>query len=242
MESDYAAVYADLYRTHWWWRSREALVIREIRGRVPSGGWRHALDVGCGDGLFLPALSRFASTVEGLEVDGSLVSEKAAARHVIHIGALDGDFAPSRTFDFISMLDVLEHMERPLPALRRAREIMSPGGVLLVTVPAFQALWTRHDDINQHCTRYTRAGLTALVGKAGFETVKSRYFFHWLTLPKWILGRLERRFGTRVDQARLPNAALNALLYTVTRAEQAVSGPFGGFPGSSLLLVAAPRS
>jgi len=242
MDSDYSFRYAELYRSHWWWRSRESLVIRKIAQLAPQNGWERALDVGCGDGLFLPQLSRFAETVEGLEMDESLVSKDAAERHTIHIGTLEEGFEPSDPYDFICMLDVLEHIENPLPALLRSREIIASGGVLLITVPAFQALWTSHDVLNHHYVRYRRRELAQLVEKAGFEAVESRYFFHWLALPKWVIGRTERVLGARLHHSRIPSRPLNALLGAVSLVEQSLFKPLPGFPGSSVLLVALARA
>jgi 2-polyprenyl-3-methyl-5-hydroxy-6-metoxy-1,4-benzoquinol methylase len=239
MDPDYASRYAELYRSHWWWRSRESIVLREIGKRVPRAGWQRGLDVGCGDGLFLQQLSLFARTVEGLEVAGSLVSDEAAKRHTIHIGALDELFEPSGSYDFTSMLDVLEHIAEPLPALQRLREIIAPGGILLITVPAFQTLWTSHDDINCHHVRYTRRALARLVEEAGFSAIESRYFFHWLVAPKWVVGRAERVLGRRLHQAQTPPRIVNGLLYWISRLEQAVVSPlFRWLPGSSILLMA----
>jgi SAM-dependent methyltransferase len=241
MDSGYSSRYADLYRGHWWWRSREHLVVTRIAERAPVDGWERALDVGCGDALFLGKLARFANTVEGLEIDESLVSKGAAERHTIHFGALAETFEPATPYDFVSMLDVLEHIEEPLPALKRAREVLSPGGVLLITVPAFQALWTSHDALNHHFVQYTRRGLARLVEEAGFDVVESRYFFHWLALPKWLLGRIERAFGIPLHRAEIPRRAFNVLLHAVSRIEQAAFKPLGWFPGSSVLLVALAR-
>ena len=136
------------------------------------------------------------------------------------------------------MLDVLEHIEEPLPALKRAREVMSPGGVLLITVPAFQALWTSHDDLNHHFVRYTRRDLARLVEEAGFAVAESRYFFHWMVGPKWVVGRAERVMGNRLHQAETPPHIVNGFLYGFSRFEQVALSPFRWLPGSSALLVA----
>lgn len=242
MDADYSSRYAMLYHSHWWWRAREALVTSKIAKLVPAEGWGRALDVGCGDGLFLPQLSLFAETTEGLEVEDRIVSEDAAKLHTIHIGALDERFEPDAPYEFICMLDVLEHIEEPLPALRRCKEIISPHGILLLTVPAFQALWTSHDEINHHYVRYTRRDLTRLVEEAGFDAIESRYFFHWLVPPKWVVGRLERALGARLRQPGIPSRSVNSLLYGFSRMEQGLFRPLGGIPGSSILLVALART
>jgi SAM-dependent methyltransferase len=241
MDADYASGYAELYRSHWWWRAREALVTQKIAQLVPAEGWRRALDIGCGDGLFLPQLSRFAETVEGLEVEGRLVSEDAARRYSIHIGALDERFAPAAPYEFISMLDVLEHIAQPLPALRRCREIMAPQGILVLTVPAFRALWTSHDELNRHYARYTRRELIRLVNEAGFDAIESRYFFHWLVLPKWVVRQAERVLGPHVHHPGIPPHFVNRVLHAFSRIERRIFKPLGWMPGTSIFLAATPQ-
>ena len=63
------------------------------------------------------------------------------------------------SFDLAVSLDVIEHLEDDLGALRELRRVVAPGGALLVTVPAYQWLWSGHDEINHHHRRYTRRSL-----------------------------------------------------------------------------------
>ena len=65
------------------------------------------------------------------------------------------------TFDLITCLDVIEHVPDDVAALAELRRVCRPGGWLLVTVPAYQALWSRHDEANHHYRRYSRAALRA---------------------------------------------------------------------------------
>ena len=238
MDPEYGSRYSELYRSHWWWRAREVLITRTIRRIVPATGWQRILDVGCGDGLFLPQLSQFAETVEGLEVEESLVSRDSMRRYTIHVGELDERFRPSAPYDLISMMDVLEHIPDSRTALDSCREMLTPNGVLLLTVPALQCLWTSHDDVNQHQLRYTLGGLRSLVEEAGFAVAESRYFFHWLVGPKWVVGKAERVMGNRLHQAETPPRILNGFLYGFSRFEQVALSPFRWLPGSSALLVA----
>lgn len=61
-----------------------------------------------------------------------------------------------KDYSLILMLDVLEHLEDPVGALQHAVDLLTPEGTLLITVPAFMALWTNHDVLNHHLTRYTK--------------------------------------------------------------------------------------
>src|SRR5687768_17025438 len=149
MDPEYARKYRELYQRHWWWRAREGAILRELRQRQPPGGWRRILDVGCGDGLLFDQLSQFGS-VEGIEPDLGLLDPKGRWRGSIHAIPFDQDFRPAHRYDVILMLDVVEHLAEPTRALAHARSLLEPGGVIIITVPAFQWLWTQHDDYNQH--------------------------------------------------------------------------------------------
>jgi SAM-dependent methyltransferase len=237
METDYAAAYAELYRGHWWWRAREHLLIETLKSLVPVEGWNRVLDVGCGDGLFLQVLSQFGAHVEGLELDPSVVSEAAASEHTIHIQPLDESFRPQHSYDLICLLDVLEHLEDPAAALRRCHELLTPFGNLLVTVPAFRSLWTSHDKINHHYTRYRSRTLSLLVERAEFRILDSRYFFHWL-FPVKLAIRAVEMIRRRPASPHIPPAILNRVLYAISRSEQFVTGELRLRFGSSLLLAA----
>lgn len=236
MDSDYAARYSQLYNHHWWWRARELLLVRTLREAAPSDGFGHILDVGCGDGLFFDRLRDFGEP-EGLEADASLITEAGRRRGTIHVGTLDAGFEPAHRFGLITLLDVLEHLDEPRAALTRARELLAPGGLLLLTVPAFRWLWTAHDDFNHHRTRYTRPRLRRLVEEADLVEVKSHYFFHWLVAAKLAMRAKEALLGTS-GPAAVPAAAVNRALLTLCLLEQRLLG-VGTLPGSSLLYLAA---
>jgi len=239
MQADYAQAYRELYYHHWWWRSREDRIVEALRGCGLSGRHSTILDVGCGDGLFFDRLSEFG-VVEGVEPDTSLLRAESPHRPSIHTVRFDADFRPYRTYDVILMLDVLEHLEDPKGALRHALSLLAPGGKLVATLPAFNALWTSHDVINQHVTRYDRTTFGALATAAGLRIDTARYFFHWVAPVKLAAHVVERvTSGTR-DVPRLPRVpppAINQFLYRMSRLEQRllrhVSLPFG----SSLLVV-----
>ena len=237
MDTTYAREYRDLYKRHWWWRAREQFVLDELRRRQPAGRWGHILDVGCGGGVFFPALS-ILGDVEGVEPDAALVdsSDPYAAR--VHVRPFDATFRPGHAYGLIVMLDVLEHMAEPGAALAHAFTLLEAGGTLLVTVPAFMLLWTQHDVLNRHFTRYTRPRIERLARAAGFDVLECRYFYHWLVPAKLVTRLLEllRRPAPRAP--RVPVRWLNSLLYLLSRAEQRLSRLLSPPFGSSLLLVA----
>jgi SAM-dependent methyltransferase len=237
----YAQRYRELYEKHWWWRAREDLILSTLRALRPQGGWGAILDVGCGDGLFFEKLSRLGE-VQGIEMDATGLAPQGRWADRIRVGPFDEDFQPGKRYGLVLMLDVLEHFPDPLRRLRRAIQLLAPAATLLITVPAFRALWTSHDVLNRHYTRYTRKRLTALVLEAGGEVRMARYFFHWMYPLKLAAHVKEALFPVAPELPRVPPGWLNAALYRISRFEQRTLGPVRLPFGNSLLVVAGARS
>jgi 2-polyprenyl-3-methyl-5-hydroxy-6-metoxy-1,4-benzoquinol methylase len=235
----YGKAYAELYRTHWWWRAREIVVLREIRralGVLARAAKPRILDVGCGDGLFFDRLLEF-SDVEGIESEAALLAPGNPHRSRIHIGRLDESFQPSSPYDVVLMLDVLEHIQQPVPVLRRALQLLAPGGKAIITVPAFQSLWTTHDDLNHHFVRYTKKTFRAIAEPAGMRITRERYLFQWTFLPKFAAHSVEAVVKPKPSVPKTPPRTLNGILAALSVSEavlfENIPAPFG----SSLLVV-----
>lgn len=237
MDERYARAYRDLYERHWWWRARRRLILGELARIASDRRPRRILDVGSGDALFFDDLSAFGD-VEGVEPDATLISPDNPHRARIYVQPFDSGFRPPHRYDLMLMLDVLEHLTTPQEALAHAFDLVEPGGTLLITVPAFRALWTRHDDINHHVTRYTRSTLAPIVTAAGFRVARMRYFFHWLCPAKVAVRVAEALHLSEGKPARVPTRWLNGTLYVASRAEQIVLGSLSVPFGSSLLVIA----
>ena len=233
MDAEYAAAYPDFYRRHWWWRVRECILLDKIRSLVGPARSR-ILDVGCGAGLFFDALQEFG-TVEGIESDPRAVESSGPWRHRIVQGELDASFKPAHPYDLILMLDVLEHAPNPRQLVRTAVQLLAAHGQLLVTVPAFEWLWTTHDDVNHHMRRYTGNQIRRALTDAGLFVTETRYMFQSLVMLK-LAVRAGEALAVRSSRGhQIPHPRLNAVLRAWYRAEYAVAGwiPFG----SSLMAV-----
>jgi SAM-dependent methyltransferase len=238
MQNDYGVEYARLYNEHWWWRAREEILLGLLRRLdLPRGA--EVLDVGCGDGLFFPRLEGFGR-VRGIEVDEGLLTPGGPYRDRIFTRPLGDPLyqGPGWRFDLITALDVIEHIEDDRAAVASLAGMLRPGGVLLVTVPAFPLLWDRHDEINHHFRRYTAGGLRRVLDGHGLELVQVRYLFRALFLPK-LLVRLVNAGGSRkIAQHATPPRPVNALAGRLCVLEDRL---LKGFPipfGTSVLALA----
>jgi 2-polyprenyl-3-methyl-5-hydroxy-6-metoxy-1,4-benzoquinol methylase len=237
VDPEYGRHYRELYEKHWWWRSREEAILQVLRRQFGARRNLNILDIGCGDGVFFDRLTEFGD-VEGIEPAAALVDPAGPHRARITVAPFDEEFRPGKRYSLILMLDVLEHLDRPAQALRHAAALLEPGGLLLITVPAFRLLWTSHDVLNQHRERFTKGSFRGLARQAGVHVLEARYFFLWLFPVKLIARGREWLAPTKPKVPEPPPRWLNGFLQTFSRADNrvALAAPFP--VGSSLLVLA----
>ena len=236
MDPKYGKAYRGLFEKHWWWRSRTELIVDKIRQLRPAQGWKRILDVGCGDALFFDRLAEFGE-VEGVEPCADLVTPNNPHRDRIHVCPFDANFRPGKRYSLILMLDVLEHLQDPVASLKHALELLVPKGTVVITVPAFMTLWTNHDTLNHHFTRYTKRRFREVALQAGLRIQEERYLYHWTCPVKLGLRMVESIFPPKSEAPTVPAGWANEALFWFSRFEQktlsALPVPFG----SSLMIV-----
>lgn len=197
---------------------------------------REILDVGCGDGLFFPALSQFG-TVNGVESDSDIVDPAGEFSESIHVGLFDS-YQPHKQFHWITMLDVIEHIPDATTALQLAGDLLADDGKILITVPAFNMLWTKHDDFNHHQTRYTKRLLKQQTAKAGLKIINMHYFYHWTFAAKLLVRLKEAIVKAPPVSAQVPATWVNKTCQALCQLEQRLITPLHLPFGSSLFAVA----
>lgn len=239
-----ATAYLDMARvqdTHWWYRARRRILASVIAGLHLKPGAK-ILEVGCGPGGNLAMLDSFGD-VCALEPYGP-AAEVARGRGtwLIKPGSLPAGIDFDEQFDLIAAFDVIEHIEQDVPALAALAQRLGPGGRFIMTVPAFQWLWSAHDVHNHHFRRYTRTQLAERLEAAGF-TVERISYFNSLLFPLIAAVRLLQNLLGMSGKAEemTPGPVTNKILETVFGLEAGWL-QHGNFPaGVSLLAVARPK-
>ncbi len=211
----------DVDEHHWWYRGRRLIIRAELdRLALPAGA--RVLDAGCGSGRTLQELADYGAEVHGIELEPDAAGVARARGHgEVRIGRLEELPYEDGWFELITCLDVVEHTPDDRVALRELRRVCRPDGWLLVTVPAYPALWSLHDEANHHYRRYTRQTLRAAASEAGWQ-VRRMTSFNSLLLAPAAAVRLAQRRRPRSEyrpEIALGPAWLNALLERPLRLE-----------------------
>jgi SAM-dependent methyltransferase len=182
----------DVDEHHWWYRGRRQIIHAELdRLALPEPA--RVLDAGCGSGRTLQELVRYGA-VEGIELNED-AAKMAGQRGdgEVKVGRLEDLPWAQDTFDLIVCLDVIEHTPDDGLTLRELRRVCKPGGWLLVTVPAYPALWSAHDEANHHYRRYTRRSLRRAALSSGWQVTRMTSFNSLLLAPAAAVRLAQRR-------------------------------------------------
>ena len=229
----YSIMY-EVEETHWWFAGRRRIIasfVEEICRKMKVERPR-ILDVGCGTGANLELLSRFGDA-EGVDVSHDALAF-CRARGLENVRHGEAERLPYRdgSFDLVTALDVVEHLDDDVAGLKEMRRVLRPGGRALLFVPAFMFLWGVQDDVSNHRRRYTLRGLRRTVRAAGFEVERATYANISFFAPI-LAGRiLMRATGLRpASENNINIGALNGLLGRVLGAESSLlrylNFPFG---------------
>jgi hypothetical protein len=205
---------------HWYYVAKG----RALRRFLGPGAYDETLDVGAGSGVFTRQLLDAGIARRGVCVDPSYPSERVEAYHGREIAFVHRVDRVSQRL--ILMMDVLEHVDDDVGLLRAYTETMPDDAQVLITVPAFQFLWSGHDVFLEHKRRYTLTGVEAVIRRAGLRPKKCRYFFS-LLFPLVAAMRLVDRLRLETGQVTAKSALsthpprLNALLVRIHDVERA---------------------
>ena len=220
-----------LEQDHWWFAGRRAILARLI-GDLDLPKNAKILEAGCGAGGNLKLLSRFGA-VRAMEPD------EPSRRYVAeHWGVqVDPGFLPDKlpyppaSFDAVCCFDVIEHVDQDAEAVAALASLLVPGGRLVATVPAYQWMWSHHDELHHHKRRYTLGKMKRLFADAGLKVERASYF-NALLFPVAAAVRVTKTLlGLKGEDDAMPSLPVNGILGRLFASEAAWlrrgSLPFG---------------
>ncbi len=236
--------YYNLYKVEkfYWWFIGRRLIIKNIINKYISKttGFR-ILDYGSGTGGNFSLLNEFGNTV-GADVSATAIElskQNFPSNKVYRIKKEQSLPFPDNHFDLITLLDVLEHIKDDIKLLSEIKRYLKPNGNMLITVPAYQFLWSEHDEALGHFRRYTLKNLTKKLETTGFKVTYATYTMS-LLFPLIAFYRLTRRLVSK-SKATIPShpavsylnipTPVNYLLVSILKLESLLLGimkfPFG---------------
>lgn len=233
MEADAYQLMRKIEDEHWWFVARRKIIKSQLESlAIPEKA--SILEVGCGTGGNIALLNRFGD-VTCVELDEA-AAEMARVRKISPVlqGRLPNNMPSfSKQFDVVTLFDVIEHIDEEEASLQNCIDLLKPGGSLVLTVPAFNFLWSQHDDENHHRRRYRRRDLVELAESCGATINFISYFNFWL-FPMVAAVKLIRKvfpYKNSWQDMQQPNKISNFILQSVFSSERYILNcttlPFG---------------
>lgn len=228
-----------LSNTDYWSRVRVMSIVNELKRFGVDVLW----ELGAGDGRVSISLVREGFGVvcqEPIYSGCSKIAKELIPVYCASLGELD---LPKNSLAAVGFFDVLEHIKDDNAFLNEVRELLIEEGIMILTVPAHQWLFSNHDKALGHFRRYGRYELKQLIASEGYEILEDRYLFSSLVIASFLFRKLPNFFGigqasvssvSRQERALKVPLLLDKILFKFFLQEQKIKLPFG----LSLLLVA----
>lgn len=207
---DFQRVY-EVEDEHFWFVARNRVLAAAV-STIPrtTSMVRSILEVGCGTGNTLRVLRAAFPSASLVGVDASLTGLKFAQHRTGEpiVQATVEKLPFHGPFDLIGAFDVLEHFDDDKAALGHLRNLLRPGGALIVTVPAGPGLWSRIDDESHHRRRYTRRQLGDTLAASGFHLEYQTYFMAGVYPLVWTARRFSALHDLATNRGNSSRSAL----------------------------------
>ena len=228
--------------SHWWYVGRRAILESFLKEIVQSSNFKvqspKILDVGCGTGGNLEMLAKFGAA-EGVDVSDEALEFCKSKGLTVHKGVAESLPFADESFDVVTALDVVEHLDDDVAGLKEMNRVLKKDGKTLIFVPAFMWLWGVQDDVSNHRIRYTKKQIVERLQKSGFEIERGTYA-NWTFFAPILAGRtLMKVTGIKPESENNVNvSALNGVFGKLFGAERFFLRNFN-FPfGVSIVIVA----
>ncbi|MFY9807708.1 MAG: class I SAM-dependent methyltransferase [Pseudonocardiaceae bacterium] len=231
--SEYARM-AEYEQSYWWHLGRLRIIQTYMKRAVQNKSTPIILNVGCGTGGTINMLEKFG-TVDNVDAsnDAIVFVKQLGHERITKVDDIDLPFN-DKIYDAVGAFDVLEHIEDHLRALREWKRVLKDDGAIIITVPAYQWLWSEHDVSLHHRRRYTVRSLMAVAAEAGLRPEKKSYAISF-SLPlvvgfrvaSRVLGQKSDSETSYVSVPRAINKFFIALLKIEAKMHSKISLPAG---------------
>lgn len=192
------------------------------------------MEIGAGIGTMAAKWINFADELHLVEPASNLFPAlqkkfQACASVHLHHGDLEtmlsgNPVLAEEAFNAVILINVLEHIQDDERLLKTIYRMLKPVGYLLIFVPAMPSLYGSLDRKFGHYRRYTKTGLEAVCGKAGYEITCSRYFDIFGAFPWWLINRVLQSSTLNPRMAKLYDSLVVPFAH---HAEKIITPPFG---------------
>lgn len=226
----------DLYKEskHWWIKTRFLYIDKVIESLEHDNNEINILEVGCGTGQNIAYIrndykgTRKVRSIYGVDIN----LPKGFTRNDLGEHDIMSAVSPPENikYDILIMMDVVEHVENPVDLISNYSKYLKHDGRVLITVPAFNHLWSRHDVILEHIKRYKRNVLNEESIKAGLSPVFTKYIFSVFYFIVLFVRKVLPESKSVSTDLKLPHSVLNRLFYIIGLVEYKLSFirlPFG---------------
>lgn len=231
-------LYENTYRSeqsHWWFVGRRTIIFDQIKQLYSRRTDLRIMDVGCGTGLNMKSLVGYGE-VTGVDLS-SVALEFCRTRGHTRLVRAPIERLPfaDNSFDLVTALDIIEHLDDDVAGLREIQRVLKPGGRAFILVPAYRFLWSLQDEVSSHRRRYVRTQLRAALQCSGLEVERATYA-NTLLFPVIFSGRMAlkvvRRYNTSLQNENgLHPGWSNEILKAIFKAEapllRKIDAPFG---------------
>jgi ubiquinone/menaquinone biosynthesis C-methylase UbiE len=227
----------ELEQTYWWFVGVRAMVKNLLSLTMADRSLGKVLDIGCGTGALLDQLQPSSTELWGLDVSPEALKYCSLRGHA-NLVLADAANTPFRSasFDVVTAIGLIEHLEHDLPFLMETKRLLKPDGVLILLTSSFPYLWSVHDTANEHKRRYYLRRLKQKMNEVGFEAIRFshlNFFLFPIIAPMLLLHRQIYGVKPAHSERILPtppwtlNAILTWLLLLEAKLMRWISFPWG---------------
>lgn len=228
------ATMAEREQTYWWHLGRLRIIQRYIHKAQKGKEKVKIMNIGCGTGGTIDMLEAFG-VVDNVDISDEAIrfmKERGYTR-LTKVNDIDLPFK-DKTYDLVGAFDVLEHIEDQVGALKEWGRILKDDGAVVITVPAYQWLWTDHDISLHHKRRYTTKRLQQAAKQAGLKVEHNSYAIVF-SLPlvagfRFLNKALGRKADSETSYVNVPkwmNTVFTKSLYVEAQMHNVMPFPMG---------------